>query len=182
VTASDDGYFYYGRPEWLGEEILADLAAEAEQLRRDAVLLRRQHHSPGGPKAFEFANSAELHALIRTHAGPAHESERANYLYYDEPGQGIDPHADVDAFQLNVLMTIEHLHDGGPGSTLVLFPRGPEHPVRIHQKPGELVLFWATEVFHARTKVTGTERVLNLGIGYQAAFAMPASPYWAPVN
>ncbi|CAL9571721.1 hypothetical protein SUDANB95_04808 [Actinosynnema sp. ALI-1.44] len=181
VTAPADGYFYRGRPDWLTDDVLKGLVDEAAALRPGAVLLHRQHHAPCGPVASAFADSADLHALIREHAGPAAPAGRANYLYYDDPGQGIDPHIDHGDFQLNVLLTLDHQAENRSRSHLVLFPHGPEKPLRIDQRPGELVLFWATAVVHARTNVGPGEQVRNIGIGYQPRFALPSSPYWSPV-
>ncbi|PPK65584.1 hypothetical protein V5P93_005056 [Actinokineospora auranticolor] len=167
VAVPETGYFYYGRPQWLTDDLLAALCAEAAAERAKAVLLRRQFHTPTGPIASALADSPELHALIESDACPVTPARRANYLYYEAEGQGIDPHTDDHDFQINVLMTLEHRHTRWQRSTLVLFPHGPDDPLRIHQRPGELVLFWAAAVVHARTNVTQDERVTNLGIGYR---------------
>lgn len=132
IEAPADGFFYHGRPDWMTDDLLGGMVAEADALRHGAVQLHRQHHTPCGPVASAFADSPEMHALIREHAGPASPAGRANYLYYDEQGQGIDPHIDHGGFRLNVLMTLQHDVENTERSTLVLFPHGPEKPLRLH--------------------------------------------------
>jgi len=67
-------------------------------------------------------------------------------------------------------------------SGLLLFPQGPQ-PVPILLEPGEVILFHAQGVIHARTPISdsGDEWVENMGIGFTPAGPVDA-PYWHPTE
>ena len=173
------GILYRGRPSWLDDDVLHQLSAEARRLRADAVLLGRQRHHPCGAAGSALAASQAMLDFVATAAGPAAPSRSANYLYYEQEGDGIAPHIDEGNYHLNALIVLDHVYRTRPQSQLVLFPSGPERPVRVRQAPGEVVLFWATKVFHCRTRLGPSERVTNLGIGFVPSFEVPPSPYWS---
>jgi len=173
------GFLYRGRPTWLTDGVLSQLNDEALRLRGDAKLLRRQRHHACGEAGSTLASSPSMLKLIENAVGPAVPSHSANYLYYESEGDGIDPHIDKGRFHLNLLMLLNHEHDGSPSSMLMLFPSGPECPIPIRLEPGKMVLFWATKVFHCRTALGPSEKVLNMGIGYLPKFTLPEFPYWS---
>jgi hypothetical protein len=156
---------YYGRPSWVGEPLLAALLAEARQRRGMAKRVGQQLHSPAGPVASGAARQGQFLKLVASLAGEVRPSGTANYLYYEEAGAGIQPHTDSAAFQLQVLLMLEHQH-GAARSVLGVFPNGPAHPLGLALDPGELVLFRASELTHGRTPLRENETVTLLGIGY----------------
>jgi hypothetical protein len=160
---------YYGRPEWLGDMVLDLLCAEAARVRPRAIQVGRQAHSGVGEIGREVSRSARVMQLIAERAGPVRASGSANYLYYDEPKAGIDPHIDGPDFPLQILLMLEHTGYTEPRSALVVFPDGPKSAVRLPLEPGELVLFSAASVYHGRTSVGAGERLLVAGFGYVPA-------------
>jgi hypothetical protein len=94
-------------------------------------------------------------------------SEDANYLYYEQPGAGIEPHIDRSEFAAQILIMIEHYGFSQHRSRLAVFPDGPQRPVFVPLEPGELVLFRAAEVVHGRTPVGSGEVARLLGIGFR---------------
>lgn len=159
---------YYGRPEWLTDEILEELRTEAHRRRSQASDVERQAHARVGVRGSRFASSREILRLIDISVGPACPTGNANYLYYDSPGCGIDPHIDSADFPLQVLLMIDHHGFTNQRSSLVIFPSGPTDPVPIVLDPGHLVLFDAASVYHGRTGVGPGERLVLLGAGYRA--------------
>jgi hypothetical protein len=159
---------YYGRPEWLTDEILEELRAEARRRRGQASDVERQAHARVGACGSRFASSREMLRLIAVSVRPACPTGNANYLYYDSPGSGIDPHIDSVDFPLQVLLMIDHHGFTNQRSSLVIFPNGPRDPVPIVLDPGHLVLFDAASVYHGRTSVSPGERLVLLGAGYRA--------------
>jgi hypothetical protein len=171
VIARAQGFVcHHGRPAWLDQQLLDELVAEATDRRSAATQIERQAHSEAGPRAQAFARSDRLVGLVAQAASRppmgVRPSGNANFLYYDQPGAGIDPHMDSPDFPLQVLLMLEHEGYGERRSALVVFPDGPKDPVRVVLDPGELVVFRAASVFHGRSRVSPGERLTLLGIGY----------------
>jgi hypothetical protein len=178
----DKGLFYHGRPKWLSHDLIAGLVEESDRMRGDAVQIKRQHHVAAGAQARRFANSAELKTLVDECAGvQAGKAGPANYLYYEQPGDGIDPHVDHDQFALNVILMLRHVAEERRRSALVLFPEGPDTARRFYLEPGELVVFHSGGVLHARSNLGPREGVQNLGIGFTVPEGFQANVnYWRP--
>jgi hypothetical protein len=174
------GVYYHGRPGWMTDDLLVALQSEAAVQRPDARLIKRQFHVAAGPCGSGLARSPEMLGLIARHAVPAIADGPANYLYYERPGDGIDPHVDTHEFDLNTLVLLAHSWQSEQASRLVLFPHGPERRLEFPLAPGELVLFRATGVIHARSGVAEGETVCNLGIGYQPQVRLPQASFWRP--
>jgi len=179
VAAPPDGVYYHGRPAWVTDGLLDALLREATERRRGAHLLRRQYHARAGARGQALAESADMLGLISQSVVDAVPRD-ANYLYYERPGDGIDPHVDTDNFDLNVVIMLRHTWANTRSSALVLFPDGPQQQRRFQLQPGELVLFRATSVVHARSNVAEGEQVCNLGIGYRPLGPLATASYWRP--
>lgn len=163
---------YIGRPEWLTDDILQQLADEAATRRSMAVQVDKQAHSSAEPRALELARSPEVTAFVERLAGKVELSGNANYLYYDETGACIEPHIDSPDFPLQVLIMVEEHGHGPKRSALVLFPNdSPDGAIRIGLCSGQLVFFRAASIFHGRTPVQEGETACLLGIGF-----VPAEP------
>jgi hypothetical protein len=167
-----DGVVWQGRPVFLDDERLASLVAESHDRRPCARLYERQYLAPGGPRAAELAVAPEMVALVKEHAGPGiTPTGVASYLFYDEPGMGIDPHVDTDVFALNAVLLLLHGHVGRPQSELVVFPTtGGRRSISL--AAGELVLVYADSVVHGRTDTAHGENVHVLTIGFQPPFTV----------
>jgi hypothetical protein len=174
------GVYYHGRPGWMTNDLVAALRSEAAVQRSDARLIKRQFHVAAGPCGSGLARSPEMLGLIARHAVPVIANGPANYLYYERPGDGIDPHVDTHEFDLNMLVLVAHSWQAEATSKLILFPRGPEQRQEFSLAPGELVLFRATGIIHARSGVAAGETVCNLGVGYQPQVRLPQANFWRP--
>lgn len=175
-----DGVYFLGRPDWLTTDLLAALQQESREQRADAQQIRAQHFAEMGPVGRQLCTSRTLHAFVESHAGPAVASGKANYRYYDIPESHVAPHVDSANFAYNVIITLRHEWRSERRSGLLLFPRGPR-PVPILLAPGEVILFHAEGVVHARTPISdnGDENVENMGIGFTPTEPVD-SPYWHP--
>lgn len=164
-----EGFLFRGRPEWLDSVILTALIAEADALRPAARLIARQRHHGGGQLAAGLATSPGLLSLIEAVAGPIRFAKSANYLYYENAGDGIDPHFDSESFSINTLLMLRH--HGIRRSALMLFPRGPHDPQKVMLQAGELIIFEAGAIAHGRSPAGPGEQLLLLGMGYRAGEA-----------
>lgn len=176
-----DGVYYLGRPGWLTAKMLADLQQEAEDQRPHAEKLHAQYYGAMGPAGRALMSSAELESFVTEKAVTAHASGFANYQYYDSGPSHIKPHVDVDDFALNVLIMLKHCYTSAPRSALLLFPHGPQ-PVTLLLQPGEVILFNAKGVIHARTPISGhdDEQIINMGIGFIPERSIENQGFWHP--
>lgn len=177
-----DGIYFVGRPAWLTTEILASLQREAARQRVSAEHIRAQYFGDIGPVAADLIASAGLREFVTENSVPARPSGFANYRYYDIPESQVRPHVDTDDFALNLIIMLAHVYGAQRRSGLLLFPRGPDDPVAIGLEPGEVILFNARDVIHARTPISedGCERAVNLGIGFNPDRPLPGYRYWHP--
>ncbi|HEX6370899.1 MAG TPA: hypothetical protein VF006_18415 [Longimicrobium sp.] len=162
---SSNGIAYRGRPEFMNDELLAALQAEARQLRPSAIRFDEHFLGCGAPLANELAVSPMLTEFVRTYAGDVLPTGVASFLFYDEPGQGIDPHIDTDIFSLNVLLMLEHEHGPEQESALVVFPPRSA-PERLELVPGEVVIMFAGSIAHGRERMGPNETVSILTFGF----------------
>lgn len=179
-----DGVYYVGRPDWLTADMYAALQQESEDQRGSAEKIRFQHFGDPGPVARALASSPELRSFVVENSVPAHASGAANYRYYDIPESQVRPHVDGDAFAVNLLIMLKHSFISERRSGLLLYPRGPQEPVAIMLDPGEVVLFNAKDVIHARTPISenGDEWAVNLGIGFTPSDSTKAHEFWYPTE
>lgn len=179
-----DGVYYVGRPPWLTASLLAALRREAVEQRPTAEHIRAQYFGDTGPVARTLVESAELARFVSENSAPAVASGFANYRYYDIPESQVRPHVDSDDFALNLLIMLEHSYRLERRSGLLLFPRGPGEPIAIQLEPGEVILFNARDVIHARTPISnnGDETAANLGIGFRPRGELKNYGFWHPAE
>lgn len=158
------GLIWKGRPSQLSDSLLSNLCAEAECQRLQASRRNRAFVAPPGEVASTVVLSDWLSNLVVEKLGRRPKSSgKGGYIYYEKPGDGVDPHVDVEDYTLNVLFS---LHSAA-SSTLVLYNEQGE-PSRIGLTPGEVVLFHAGSTFHARTPTGPGERVVILVSGFRS--------------
>jgi len=180
----DDGVFHLGRPPWLDDDLFGGLRREAAAQRGGARHIRYQHFGELGPLAARLAISEVLHDFVTLCAGQVRYSGEGNYRYYDVADSRVPPHVDTAAFSANVLIMLEHEVRSELRSALLLFPTGPADPVTIDLRPGEVIVFNARDVIHARTPLseTGDERATNLGLGFERLGAQGGAHFWHPTG
>ncbi len=163
-----NGIVYRGRSSILSDEVLTALQKEALELRHSAQPYEEHFLGCGAPLANQLATSSELVDLVTEHAGPVEPTGVASFLYYDEAGQGIDPHIDTEVFALNVLTMLRHEVPEGQAteSTLFMFPPNAD-PEPVNLTPGETVIFFAGSVAHGRTRIKEGESVSILTFGFK---------------
>ncbi|MFD2249592.1 hypothetical protein FHS82_004046 [Pseudochelatococcus lubricantis] len=160
-----NGIAWRGRPSFLDHAMLNSLREEATRERQSA--LRHDEHflGCGGILANELASSTDLLSLVEGVAGSVAATGTASYIYYDEPGQNICPHIDTGIFSVNALFMLRHDFVDRPLSSLQLYPvDAPRETLQL--EPGELIVFWADSVVHARTSVGPGEVVNILTVGF----------------
>ena len=162
---SHNGVAYRGRPALMTDELLRALQEEARARRPSAGRFDEHFLGCGAPLANDLAVSADLASFVREHAGDVDPTGVASFLYYDEPGQGIEPHIDTDIFALNVLLMLEHRWSAESPSSLVIFPPHRE-PERLLLEPGEIVILFAGSIAHGRERMKPGESVSILTFGF----------------
>ncbi|WP_158897295.1 hypothetical protein [Streptomyces hygroscopicus] len=166
-VADPRGIQYRGRPEFLTDDLLTALVAEAEQVGQKAVPFDEHYLGMGGTVADRIATSEELAGLVASVVPKAEATGIASYLFYRDAGQGIIPHIDTDIFSLNVLMMLKHEIPPGiaePSALYMHFADGSEQ--RLQLEPGEVVIFLAGTQAHSRTPIQQDERVTILTFGF----------------
>jgi hypothetical protein len=162
---SPNGIAYRGRPDFMTDEFLGTLIDEARELRPRAFPFDEHFLGTGAPIANRMAVSPALCDLVKAHAGDVQPTGVASFLYYDAPGQGIEPHIDTDIFSLNVILMLKHVGGGDERSCLVVFPPGGE-PERLDLVPGEMVIMFAGSITHGREFMKVGEEVNILTFGF----------------
>ena len=160
-----NGVVYRGRPSFVTDELLGDLQHESVTLRGTAFRFDDHFVVSGAPLARQIAFSRELNDLIQAHADHVAPTAKANYLYYDQVGLGIDPHVDNESFALNAILMLHHEYISDP-SALVLYP--PHSSMeRIFLSPGEMIVMFADSITHARERMKLGERIGIVAFGFQ---------------
>ncbi len=160
-----DGVAYVGRPAFMTDALLGRLQREARETRPLAQKLEEHYLGTGAPFANQFAVSDELTSFVSSNAGTVLPTGIASFLFYDEPGLGIDPHVDTDIFSLNTLLMLDHTHGEGEPSRLVLFPPYME-PKEYALAPGDMIVFYAGTIAHGRHRMKPGESVTILTFGF----------------
>ncbi|MCA1221814.1 hypothetical protein [Streptomyces sp. 8L] len=161
----DTGVVFCGRGPFFSDEDIAVLNRESLSYRPRAERFHDHYVASGAPIARELALSQSVNDFLASRVGPVLPTYKANYLYYDEPGLGIDPHVDKDEFSLNVLTMLEHRPDTRH-SELILYP--PEQDaIHVHLEPGESLVFFADSVTHQRTRTVTGEAIRLVSFGYR---------------
>jgi hypothetical protein len=158
------GIVFRGRAPFFTEADIEAMDAESVAHRYRAARFHDHYVSSGAPLAREMALSADINAFLSARVGPVLPTYKANYLYYDAPGLGIDPHVDKDEFALNVLTMLEH-QPTSRHSELILYPPDQE-PVHIQLAHGESLIFFADSVTHQRTRTVAGESIRLVSFGY----------------
>ena len=161
-----NGITWRGRPGFLGSDLLSALCAEALKGRPSAIQEGGYMLGCGGPVADRLASSDDVVSFIGQHAGEVRPTSIASYLYYEQPGDGLDPHVDTDVFALNMIMMLRHDAKGGRHSRLVVHDLDGK-PNKIELVPGECVLLFADSVVHGREAMAEGETVTLLTIGFE---------------
>lgn len=162
-----DGILWRGRPDFLSDQMLAELIAEVEEWRPRAEIQKwGQYISPGGEHVAAFASSPALLEMMRELVGEVKERSFPSCLYYDEGGAHIKPHVDTDNFCVNVNLMLRHCFKDQRSSTLVIYPYNSE-PLHVELEVGEMLILYADCVVHTRTPISEGEIIRNITFGYQ---------------
>jgi hypothetical protein len=161
----ENGVVYQGRPAFMTDDLLASLNAESLNVRDQAMRFDDHYVTTGAPLARQVALSDQLSTLVGERVAHIRPTAKANYLYYDEPGLGIEPHVDNEGFSLNAIMMLAH-ESTSKRSALVLYP--PQLPAEhVQLAPGEMIIFFADSIAHARERVTDGEKIRIVAFGFQ---------------
>lgn len=162
----EDGILYRGRPDFITDEVLRGLQAEMEAQQPTAMRDRwQQHLAPAGPKVQAIVDHPGLRQLVTELVGPVLPRPDATCLFYDHAGAEIRPHVDVDQFCVNANLMIAQSGETC-SSDFVLYPVEGD-PQRLRFLPGELLIFYADCIVHARTPIAEGEKVRAVSIGFR---------------
>jgi hypothetical protein len=161
----ENGVAYRGFPEFLSGRQLSILTEEADTFRQSAILFHEHFVYTDGPMAKEIAVSPELNKLLSKRIGDVRATGKANYIYYDRKGLGIEPHIDNEDFSLNVILMLKHEFEAVQ-SALVLYPID-KSPEKVYLEPGEMIAFFADSIIHARERMSENEKVTIAAFGFR---------------
>lgn len=159
-----NGIIFRGKAPFFSNEDLHALDKESNEYRSKAGRFHDHYVSSGAPVAREISLSDKIHHFLENNIGSVIPTFRANYLYYDAPGLGIDPHVDKDEFSLNILTMLEH--EGPKNSHLILHPPGQES-IKLYLEKYETLVFLADRVTHQRIRTTLNEKIRLVSFGYK---------------
>jgi acyl-CoA synthetase (AMP-forming)/AMP-acid ligase II len=161
-----DTPLYVGRPAFVTDELLERLRAEAAERRSAATLDQGMLMASPGEAARRFAYRDEMRELLAGLGQRVEASGAGKYVYCDPTAKGPGEHLHEMPFVLNVELSLEHVSPGRPGAQIVLCPPfGAARPVRT--RPGELVVWFAGSVSHARDEIAAGERLTGLSMFYE---------------
>jgi hypothetical protein len=164
------GVVFRGRAPFFTDRDIEFLDRESRNHRRSADRFHDHYVASGAPLARELSLSQDIDDFLVPLVGPVLPTFKANYLYYDEPGLGIDPHVDKDEFSLNILTMLEHSPERH--SELILHPPD-EEPLHIQLAVGESLVFFADSVTHQRTRTVAGETIRLVSFGYRSTGSTP---------
>jgi len=158
------GTEWTGRPSHLSSKVFAELVAESAQRKAGAKPTDRYLLARGGPSASHLARSEWLGSFVSSHFPTVKPTGISSYIYYDDPGAGLDPHVDTEIYSVNVIVMISHRYVDKPSGLLVW----NDHvvPRSIIMKPGQMTILNAGSVVHAREDIGEGEHVHILTIGF----------------
>lgn len=166
-VADPHGLQYRGRPEFLTDELLAQLQQDARDIAERAVPFDEHYLGYGSAAADALSTSEELSTFLADIVPSAVPTGVASLLYYRDEGQGIRPHVDTDIFSLNVLLMLDHEYPSGleqPSALQMHYADGTVE--RVQLEPGELVVFLAGTQAHSRSPIVQGEHVTILTLGF----------------
>jgi hypothetical protein len=165
------------RPAFLNETLIQSLSKEAGIQSFLSVRMALRNVAPPGRTARQFGATEELRCYVSSCVGhdliPGNgfSTDNATYLYYEDAGDGIQPH--VDPFGItNALVMLERVPppDGSAPSNLVAYNE-KGRPIKVSLELGEMVVLSDGAVVHARERLLPGEKVTLLSL----VFATPRS-------
>lgn len=164
-----NGICYFGRPDFMSDDLLAALRKEAvEQVRPNAIWQPGHLLGACGDIALALAKGPELKRVVETHGGPVDATGVVSYMFYDGEGAGIPAHVDTDVFSLNVNINLFHSREGGSRqSRLFIFHSDGEEREEYFFEPGQMMITFGDSIVHGRTPLVAGESITNLTIGFQ---------------
>lgn len=158
------GESWSGRPPLMTDELFGRLRAESAQRKLTAKPTDRYLLAKSGPQARRFAQSRKLAKLVAEHFPGVTPTGIASYIYYDNPGDGLDPHVDTEIYAVNVILMIDHEFKAKPSNLLIY--KDTVVPREIFLRPGEMAIINAGSVVHARQDMGENEHVHILTVGF----------------
>ncbi|MFT4082029.1 MAG: hypothetical protein QM638_05540 [Nocardioides sp.] len=96
----NDGVYFLGRPDWLDDQLLSALRAEAADRRGDSEQIREQHFAEVGRVGRQLCESREWSDFVTASAQEATCSGKANYRYATRaPSPGPHPNDELRQIQ-----------------------------------------------------------------------------------
>jgi hypothetical protein len=161
-----DTVLYLGRPEFLTDELLRALQAEAVASKAGAMVIHHWCVADLGQAANRFVESAGLRTLVSRLAGPMAPTGHGKYVYCDEELSGVGVHLHTQPFAVNVELKLAHEHPSGDPGQLVLWPPYGEQQ-RFDVWPGEMVLWFNGTVPHTREEPRPGESMTAVSVFFE---------------
>jgi hypothetical protein len=155
-----------GRLPFVGERLLAQLAAEALQQRPSDD--GRTYGQPGDVLS-RLSVSRQLREAVSAAFGARLVPTYEAVYQYQPPGSSVAPHRDTAGYDLTFHMTLEHARPGNGSQGSVLEVHGPEGCNRIPLARAESLLFRGRELVHGWTPLADDEQRTLVAIGFQPA-------------
>lgn len=159
-----------GRPEWMTNCLIHQLQDEAAAFSTTSSRNDFAWMHVGGPVATAVTFTPQLlHTFDPSELDYAPSG--AMYVFYREPGDHVEPHVDEASNAVAAVLMIDHRYQASP-SHLVLYSTDGSSE-RVLLAPGELILFDAATLVHAREPIGEGESVCVLTIGFHRKDSSP---------
>lgn len=143
-----------GRLPFVGERLMAQLAAEAEQQREPG----KSHGQPGDVLS-RLAVSRQLREAVSEAVGVAVAPTYEAVYQYHSPDSRVLPHRDKAGYDMAFHMTLDHI------GVIEVFP-DEGWPVRVRLAPGEGLVLRGRENEHGWTGLGPNEQRTLITIGF----------------
>ena len=178
AATGPSGSVFVGRAPSIDNGVHTKLVSEASAYYWLAVRMGLRMTAAPGPVARAVGADPALARLVgdavgrgvKLGNGVTGDDNNATLLYYDEPGDGIQPH--VDPYGLvNLLLMLECTapRDADRERSHLLLYEASGQPRRIALEPSEMVVLEGAGTVHAREPVGPGEHVTILSLVYHYA-------------
>ena len=169
------GILYRGRPDFMTDQLLAELKKESGQFKSSAwpiypndhtQYLYRPDTADSSTVAEQLGASAEVHKLVEKYAGKVLKSYITNYIYYYKEGHCSTPHVDNVFTSVTAMIGVEHDFSNSRHSKSVCYwPHLGRYDYQL--APGEISIFFGVCTLHGRTPLVEDENITSLLLSYR---------------
>lgn len=166
------GIVFKGHPDFLSDELLTALIAEAEnfKIRSKPNFDQFIYHVDTdncSTIAEQLEQSQEVLDFVSKYAGPVEPSCITSYIYYNKKGQCSLPHVDNAFTAVTLMISLKHVfkNSNTTSKSVIYWADKPRFDYQLIS--GEATIFFGTTMLHGRTPVSEGEEVLSMLLSFR---------------